>query len=93
LKCEFEDTQGQNAVQQDMRNKREQEVAQLKKALEEETKTRDTQLQETRQKHAQQVEQVNNELDNVRKVFIYLFIYLFIIKSYTKPTSSCKRAK
>jgi myosin protein heavy chain len=58
----------QNAAQQDLRNKREQEVVQLKKALDDEVKARDVQLQEARQKHSQQIEQVNTELDNVKKV-------------------------
>lgn len=58
----------QNAVQQDLRTKREQEVVQLKKVMDEELKARDIQLQEARQKHSQQVEQVNTELDNVKKV-------------------------
>lgn len=68
LKSEFEDSLDQNAVQQDLRTKREQEVVQLKKSLDEELKVRDVQLQEARLKHAQQVEQVNTELDNVKKV-------------------------
>jgi len=51
-----------------VRNKREQEVIQLKKALEDEVKSRETQLQDVRHKNTQQLEQVNVELDNTKKV-------------------------
>ena len=53
---------------QDVRNKREQEVALLKKAIEEEAKNNEVQVQEIRQKCTQQVEQVNAELDTAKKV-------------------------
>jgi myosin heavy chain 9/10/11/14 len=68
LKSELEDSLDQTAAQQEVRNKREQEVLQLKKALEEELKNNEAQLQETRHKHAQQLEQVTSELENTKKV-------------------------
>ena len=68
LKSELEDSLDATAAQQEVRNKREQEMVQLKKALDEEIKARDIQLQESRTKHSQQVEQVNVELDNAKKV-------------------------
>lgn len=49
---------------------------QLKKALEDEVKSRDVQLQELRHKNTQQVEQVNVELDNAKKVTFILFLLL-----------------
>ena len=68
LKSELEDSLDQTAAQQEVRNKREQEVIQLKKALEDEVKSREVQLQDIRHKNTQQVEQVNVELDNAKKV-------------------------
>lgn len=68
LKSELEDSLDQTAAQQEVRNKREQEVIQLKKALEDEVKSREVQLQDLRHKNTQQVEQVNVELDNAKKV-------------------------
>jgi len=57
-----------------VRNKREQEVIQLKKALDDEIKSREVQLQEVRHKNTQQLEQVNNELDNTKKVRYLLLL-------------------
>ena len=74
LKSELEDTQDQTAAQQEVRQKREQEVIQLKKALEDEIKSREEQLQEVRHKNTQQVEQVNVELDNAKKVRYIAFL-------------------
>ena len=68
LKSELEDSLELTAAQQEVRNKREQEVLQLKKALEDEVKSREVQLQEVRHKNSQQVEQVNVELDSAKKV-------------------------
>ena len=68
LKSELEDSLDQTAAQQEVRNKREQEVMQLKKALELETKNHEAQLQEVRQKQAQQIEQITAELENTKKV-------------------------
>jgi len=68
LKTEYEDSQDQTQAQLELRNKREQEVVQLKKSLEDEVKSRETQLQDIRHKNSQQLEQVNVELDNAKKV-------------------------
>lgn len=57
------------AAVQDLRNKREQEVVQLKKAMEDEAKDHETQLQDTRHKYGQQVEQINEQLEQAKKVF------------------------
>ena len=79
LKSELEDSLDQTAAQQEVRNKREQEVIQLKKALEDEVKSREVQLQDVRHKNTQQVEQVNVELDNAKKVrdmLLYLCLLL-----------------
>ena len=77
LKSELEDSLDQTAAQQEVRNKREQEVIQLKKALDDEVKSRENQLQEVRHKNTQQIEQVNVELDNAKKVIYSLLILLW----------------
>lgn len=78
MKSELEDSLDQTAAQQEVRNKREQEVIQLKKALEDEVKSREVQLQEVRHKNTQQVEQVNVELDNAKKVGYLFVIFLHL---------------
>lgn len=57
------------AAVQDLRNKREQEVVQLKKAIEDEAKDHETQLQDARHKYSQQIEQINEQLEQTKKVF------------------------
>lgn len=56
------------AAVQDVRQKRELEVVQMKKMLDDEVKNRETQLQELRHKHTLQVEQLNEQVDQVKKV-------------------------
>ena len=53
---------------QDLRSKREQEVQQLKKALDDEAKVHEDQYQELRTRHSQAVEQLNEQLDGVKRV-------------------------
>lgn len=52
------------------RAKREQEVTVLKKALEEETRTHEAQVQEMRQKHTQAVEELTEQLEQFKRVNI-----------------------
>lgn len=68
LKSELEDSLDTTAAVQDLRNKREQEVVQLKKSIETEVKNYEGQVQELRHKHGQQVEQLNEQLDQAKKV-------------------------
>ena len=68
LKSELEDNLDMTAAMQDLRNKRELEVIQLKKMLEDDAKLHDNQLQDVRHKHSQQLEQVNEQLEQVKKV-------------------------
>jgi len=56
------------AAAQDLRQKREVEVTELKKQLEETARAHDTQLQDLRHRHTQQVEQLNEQLDQAKKV-------------------------
>jgi len=68
LKSELEDSLDTTAAAQDLRQKREVEVTELKKQLEDAARTHDVQLQDLRHKHTQQLEQVNEQLDQTKKV-------------------------
>lgn len=48
--------------------KREQEVAELKKALEEETKNHEAQIQDMRQRHATALEELSEQLEQAKRV-------------------------
>ena len=50
------------------RAKREQEVTMLKKALDEETRSHESQVQEMRQKHTQVVEELTEHLEQFKRV-------------------------
>lgn len=50
------------------RTKREQEVTVLKRALDEETRTHEAQVQEMRQKHTQAVEELTEQLEQFKRV-------------------------
>lgn len=50
------------------RAKREQEVTMLKKALDEETRSHECQVQEMRQKHTQVVEELTEQLEQFKRV-------------------------
>ncbi|XP_028353827.2 myosin-11 [Physeter macrocephalus] len=68
LKTELEDTLDSTATQQELRAKREQEVTMLKKALDEETRSHEAQVQEMRQKHTQAVEELTEQLEQFKRV-------------------------
>lgn len=48
--------------------KREQEVAELKKALEEETRNHEAQIQDMRQRHATALEELSEQLEQAKRV-------------------------
>lgn len=50
------------------RSKRETEVSQLKKTLEEEAKTYEQQMGEMRQKHNQAFDELNEQLEQAKRV-------------------------
>lgn len=50
------------------RTKREQEVAELKKAIEEETKNHNVQVQEMRQRHSSVLEELSEQLEQAKRV-------------------------
>uniref|UniRef100_A0A3Q3LIV3 Myosin, heavy chain 11b, smooth muscle n=1 Tax=Labrus bergylta TaxID=56723 RepID=A0A3Q3LIV3_9LABR len=66
LRTELEDSLDTTAAQQELRAKREQEVALLKKAMEDEGRSHEAQVQDLRQKHSQAVEELNEQLEQVR---------------------------
>lgn len=74
MKSELEDSLDTTAAVQDVRQKRELEVVQLKKLIEDEGKNHEQQLQDVRHKHGQQVEQLNEQVDQAKKVgVLHLF--------------------
>uniref|UniRef100_A0AAX7TM00 Myosin, heavy chain 11b, smooth muscle n=1 Tax=Astatotilapia calliptera TaxID=8154 RepID=A0AAX7TM00_ASTCA len=68
LRTELEDSLDTTAAQQELRAKREQEVAMLKRAMEEEGRSHEAQIQELRQKHSQAVEELNEHLEQAKRV-------------------------
>lgn len=77
MKSELEDSMDTTAAAQELRQKREVEVTELKKQLEEMTQTHDTQLQDLRHRHTQQLEQINEQLDQAKKVRVYITLDTF----------------
>ncbi|XP_029946041.1 myosin-9 isoform X1 [Salarias fasciatus] len=67
LKSELDDTHDHTAAQLELRAKREIEVAQLKKTLEEEAKTHEVLLVEMRQKHSQAFDELNEQLEQAKR--------------------------
>lgn len=67
------------AAQQDLRNKREEELKHMKKVLEEETIAHGDAIAVAKKKHNETVEEMNNQIETLKKVRV-LVIYLFIIK-------------
>lgn len=74
MKSELEDSLDTTAAVQDVRQKRELEVVQLKKLIEDDGKNHEQQLQDARHKHGQQIEQLNEQVDQAKKVgILHLF--------------------
>ncbi|KAM3863683.1 myosin-14-like [Diretmus argenteus] len=68
LRSELEDSLDTTAAQQELRAKREQDVAMLKKAMEEEGRSHEAQVQDLRQKHNQAVEELTEQLEQAKRV-------------------------
>lgn len=62
---EFED---KSAAAQEIQKRREGELGELKKRLDEEAKNHETVVTEMRHKHNSALEELNEQLDNVKKV-------------------------
>lgn len=56
------------ALHSSSRTKREQEVAELKKNIEEETKNHEAQIQEMRQRQATALEELSEQLEQAKRV-------------------------
>ncbi|XP_060235826.1 myosin-14 isoform X5 [Meriones unguiculatus] len=67
LRGELEDTLDSTNAQQELRSKREQEVTELKKALEEEARAHEVAMQELRQRHGQAVGELAEQLEQARR--------------------------
>ncbi|XP_026333003.1 myosin heavy chain, non-muscle isoform X2 [Hyposmocoma kahamanoa] len=67
LKSELLDSLDTTAAQQELRSKREQEVAVLKRSLEEEATTHEAVLTEQRHKHSQELQQLNEQHEQLKK--------------------------
>ncbi len=68
IKSELEDSVEVTAAQLELRNKRENELQDLKKTLEEETRAHETHIQELRHKNNHAVEELTEQLENVKRV-------------------------
>ena len=68
LKIELEGSLDTTAAVQELRTKREQDVVQLKRSLDDEVKAREAQMTDLRHRHGQQVEEVNEQLDQIKRV-------------------------
>lgn len=78
LKTELEDSLDTTAAVQDLRNKREQELQELKRMLDQGQRQHEEQLQEVRNRYNQQVEALTEELENTRKVKLnYCMVILY----------------
>ncbi|XP_050346494.1 myosin heavy chain, non-muscle isoform X1 [Nymphalis io] len=67
LKSELLDSLDTTAAQQELRSKREQEVAVLKRSLEEEAAAHEAALAEHRHKHSQELQLLNEQHDQIKK--------------------------
>ncbi|KAK2492085.1 hypothetical protein MC885_019740, partial [Smutsia gigantea] len=72
LRGELEDTLDSTNAQQELRSKREQEVTELKKALEEEMRVHEVAVQELRQRHNQALGELAEQLEQARKTRLAL---------------------
>ncbi|KAM6957379.1 myosin-11 [Aplochiton taeniatus] len=68
LRSELEDTLDMTTAQQELRAKREQEVAMLKKAMEDEGRSHESQVHDLRQKHSHAVEELVEQLEQAKRV-------------------------
>lgn len=69
------------------RSKRETEVTQLKKTLDEETRVHEMQLAEMRQKHSHGLDELNEQLEQAKRVtsfqpFFFSFFFLCLLFNY-----------
>ena len=68
LKSELEDSLDTTAAAHDLRSKREQEVLELKRAMDDEARNHESAVQDLRHKYTQQLDEANEQLDQTKKV-------------------------
>uniref|UniRef100_A0A3B4AD74 Uncharacterized protein n=1 Tax=Periophthalmus magnuspinnatus TaxID=409849 RepID=A0A3B4AD74_9GOBI len=68
LKTELEDTLDTTAAQQELRSRREAELGDLQRCVEEETRRHEAQLSEIRVKHSSAIDNLQEQLDNTKRV-------------------------
>merc|ERR1712077_175885 len=68
LKNELLDNIDSTAAQQELRIAREKELATLKKSLEDETINHESQITDMRHKHSSESAELNNQLDQVKRL-------------------------
>ncbi|XP_078143121.1 uncharacterized protein myh14 [Centroberyx gerrardi] len=67
LRTELEDTLDTTAAQQELRSRREAELSDLQRCVEEETRRHETQLSELRIKHSAAIDSLQEQLDNSKR--------------------------
>uniref|UniRef100_A0A672GZA9 Myosin, heavy chain 14, non-muscle n=1 Tax=Salarias fasciatus TaxID=181472 RepID=A0A672GZA9_SALFA len=67
LRTELEDTLDTTAAQQELRSRREAELNDMQRAVEEETRRHDSQLSELRVKHSAAIDSLQEQLDNSKR--------------------------
>ena len=70
LRDSLEESESTTAAQQEIRAQRENELAQFKRTLEEETANHEATVTAMRQKHSKAIEDLNEQLESARKVCI-----------------------
>uniref|UniRef100_A0A4W6FP01 Myosin, heavy chain 14, non-muscle n=1 Tax=Lates calcarifer TaxID=8187 RepID=A0A4W6FP01_LATCA len=68
LRTELEDTLDTTAAQQELRSRREAELSELQRCVEEETRRHEAQLSELRVKHSAAIDNLQEQLDNSKRV-------------------------
>uniref|UniRef100_A0AAX7V2G6 Myosin, heavy chain 14, non-muscle n=1 Tax=Astatotilapia calliptera TaxID=8154 RepID=A0AAX7V2G6_ASTCA len=68
LRTELEDTLDSTAAQQELRSRREAELSELQRCVEEETRRHEIQLSEVRVKHSAALDSLQEQLDNSKRV-------------------------
>ena len=76
LRQMYEESEGATAVHHEIRIKREQELNDLKRTLEEEAANHEANLSSVKQKYTQAVQELNDQVDILKKVINDLVMYL-----------------